>query len=328
MSLRLILQMLQAGICYTRISVNTTRTKPEDPKGAFGCLRSSTQNSKFWINTMRLDNLRATQGTTYKDDALHLVDPKQVQEEVKSYKALANAFKPRQSNSYQKDAKFYSDKRSSQRDSTPRDNLNAAVKERWCYRQYPTLPKGFVVSSIRRYGRIASREAAVFPARLRTRRLTQLLNPSLKTCSWTDLVKAATVVKSSSTTRRRKVAPIPKAPVAQSAPPVPHPFELESPGAGPSESISEARARRAAEKAQHEKAVCAARLEKCKKKEAVKHCISSSWAADLNCGKLTDTAREELEWWCTSLQEWNGQCFLPSWIHLKYIMELVGKEIK
>jgi hypothetical protein len=75
------------------------------------------------INTMRLDNLRATQGTTYKDDALHLVDPKQFQEEVKSYKALANAFKPRQSSSYQKDTKFNSDKRSTQRDSTPRDNF-------------------------------------------------------------------------------------------------------------------------------------------------------------------------------------------------------------
>jgi hypothetical protein len=27
--------------------------------------------------------------------------------------------------------------------------------------------------------------------------------------------------------------------------------------------------------------------------------------------KLTDSARQELEWWSTSLQEWNGQCFLP-----------------
>lgn len=75
------------------------------------------------INTIRLDNLRASQGTTYKDDALHLVDPKQFQEEVKSFKALASAFKPRQSNNYQKDAKFNSDKRSNQRDSTPRDNF-------------------------------------------------------------------------------------------------------------------------------------------------------------------------------------------------------------
>ncbi|KAF9176191.1 hypothetical protein BGZ50_001462, partial [Haplosporangium sp. Z 11] len=53
------------------------------------------------INTMRMDNLRATQGATFKDDPLHLVDPKQFQEEVKSLKALASAFKPRQTNGNQ-----------------------------------------------------------------------------------------------------------------------------------------------------------------------------------------------------------------------------------
>lgn len=53
------------------------------------------------INTMRTDNLRATQGTTYKVDPLQLVDPKQFQEEVKSLKTLANSFKPQQTNGSQ-----------------------------------------------------------------------------------------------------------------------------------------------------------------------------------------------------------------------------------
>jgi len=38
-------------------------------------------------------------------------------------------------------------------------------------------------------GKAMAMLAAVFPARLQTRRLTQLLNSALKTCSWTDLVK-------------------------------------------------------------------------------------------------------------------------------------------
>ncbi|KAF9567284.1 hypothetical protein EC968_003264 [Mortierella alpina] len=84
------------------------------------------------INTMRLDNLHASQGTTYKDDVLHLVDPKQFQEEVKSYKALASAFKPRQSNSYSKDAKFNGDKRGAQRDSTTSDNFKHRVNINNC----------------------------------------------------------------------------------------------------------------------------------------------------------------------------------------------------
>ncbi|KAF9176769.1 hypothetical protein BGZ50_009687 [Haplosporangium sp. Z 11] len=75
------------------------------------------------INTMRTDNLRATQGTTYKDDPLHLVDPKQFQEEVKSLKALANAFKPRQTNGHQQ--KQTESKRNSPQsscwDKAPRD---------------------------------------------------------------------------------------------------------------------------------------------------------------------------------------------------------------
>ena len=48
------------------------------------------------ISTVRTENLRATQGVTYKDDPLKLVDPKQFQDDIKSYKALSQAFKPRQ----------------------------------------------------------------------------------------------------------------------------------------------------------------------------------------------------------------------------------------
>ncbi|KAF9552999.1 hypothetical protein EC968_000262 [Mortierella alpina] len=54
------------------------------------------------ITTMRLDNLKATQGATFKQDALDLVDPQKFQEEVKSLKAIANAFKPRQAPQYQR----------------------------------------------------------------------------------------------------------------------------------------------------------------------------------------------------------------------------------
>ncbi len=80
-----------------------------------------------------------------------------------------------------------------------------------------------------------------------------------------------------------------KATDAQTAPPVPHPFEFESSGAAPSESIFEARAQRVAEKAQREGIVRAARLEKCKKKEPVKHCKNSSWAAEIKCGVCLET---------------------------------------
>jgi len=47
------------------------------------------------INTIRLDNLRSTQGAALKQDPLDLVDPHKFQEEIKSIKALTNAFKPR-----------------------------------------------------------------------------------------------------------------------------------------------------------------------------------------------------------------------------------------
>lgn len=53
------------------------------------------------INTIRMDNLRATQGALYKADPLQIVDPKQFQEDVKSLKALAKAFKPRDTNGFQ-----------------------------------------------------------------------------------------------------------------------------------------------------------------------------------------------------------------------------------
>ncbi|KAF9926147.1 hypothetical protein BGZ67_008253 [Mortierella alpina] len=86
-----------------------------------------------------------------------------------------------------------------------------------------------------------------------------------------------------------------KVAVTQSECPVPHPFELESPGAEPSESILEARARRAAEQVRHREAVRAAQLEKCRKKEAVKHCSSSSWAAEINCGVCLETTVDDDE---------------------------------
>ncbi|KAF9975757.1 hypothetical protein BGZ75_000419, partial [Mortierella antarctica] len=83
--------------------------------------------------------------------------------------------------------------------------------------------------------------------------------------------------------------------IAQSASSVAHLFELESPGAGTSESVFEARARGAAEKAQHEKAVLTARLEKRKKKEAAKHCNSSSWASEIDCGVCLETTMDDDE---------------------------------
>ncbi|KAI1308937.1 hypothetical protein EDD11_004146 [Mortierella claussenii] len=43
------------------------------------------------INTMRMDNLRASQGATFKSDALDLVDPLKLQEEIKSIKAAKSA---------------------------------------------------------------------------------------------------------------------------------------------------------------------------------------------------------------------------------------------
>ncbi|KAF9972924.1 hypothetical protein BGZ75_001328 [Mortierella antarctica] len=54
------------------------------------------------ITNMRLDNLKAAQGATFKQDALDLVDPQKFQEEVKSLKTIANAFKPRQASQYQR----------------------------------------------------------------------------------------------------------------------------------------------------------------------------------------------------------------------------------
>ncbi|KAI1279269.1 hypothetical protein EDD11_001545, partial [Mortierella claussenii] len=38
------------------------------------------------INTMRMDNLRASQGAAFKSDVLDLVDPQKLQEEIKSIK--------------------------------------------------------------------------------------------------------------------------------------------------------------------------------------------------------------------------------------------------
>ncbi|CAO3570298.1 unnamed protein product [Mortierella alpina] len=83
-----------------------------------------------------------------------------------------------------------------------------------------------------------------------------------------------------------------KSAVSQTASPVPRPFKLESPSA--SESIFKERARRAAEKAQREEIVRAARLEKCKKKRPVKHC-SASWAAEIKCGVCLETTLDEDE---------------------------------
>ncbi len=74
-----------------------------------------------------------------------------------------------------------------------------------------------------------------------------------------------------------------KAAEAQTAAPVPHPFELKSTGVGSSESVFEASALRAAEKAQHEEIVRAARLKKCKKRQAVKHCGSGTWGRRSYC---------------------------------------------
>ncbi|KAG0367712.1 hypothetical protein BGZ54_003390 [Gamsiella multidivaricata] len=47
------------------------------------------------INTIRMDNLRSSQGATYKQDSLDIVDPGKFQEEIKSIRTITNAFKPR-----------------------------------------------------------------------------------------------------------------------------------------------------------------------------------------------------------------------------------------
>jgi len=48
------------------------------------------------INTIRMDNLRSSQGISYKKDKLEIVDPTKFQGEVKSFRTIINAFKPRQ----------------------------------------------------------------------------------------------------------------------------------------------------------------------------------------------------------------------------------------
>ncbi|KAF9945855.1 hypothetical protein BGZ70_003532 [Mortierella alpina] len=135
------------------------------------------------------------------------------------------------------------------------------------------------------------------------------------------LTPTAVVPKKSVVSNRQKAA------VAQRESPVPHLSEPESSGAGPSESASVAKARRVAEKARHEKArhekarhekarhekarhekarhrhekarhekaVRAARLEKCKKREVGKHCRSSSWAAEIDCGVCLETTMDDDE---------------------------------
>ncbi|KAG0230883.1 hypothetical protein BGW42_000605, partial [Actinomortierella wolfii] len=45
------------------------------------------------INSMRLDNLRASQGATIKPDNLGIIDPVNLREDVKSAQTLAKAFK-------------------------------------------------------------------------------------------------------------------------------------------------------------------------------------------------------------------------------------------
>ncbi|KAG0196002.1 hypothetical protein BGX28_000256 [Mortierella sp. GBA30] len=50
------------------------------------------------ITTMRVDNLRTSQGATSKRDPLDLVDPKQFSGGSQLSQALSNAFKPRQPN--------------------------------------------------------------------------------------------------------------------------------------------------------------------------------------------------------------------------------------
>ena len=51
------------------------------------------------INSMRLENLRTSQGVSFKQDSLDIVDPSKFQEEIKSTKALIKAFKPKQAKS-------------------------------------------------------------------------------------------------------------------------------------------------------------------------------------------------------------------------------------
>ncbi|KAG0225054.1 hypothetical protein BGX31_007785, partial [Mortierella sp. GBA43] len=48
------------------------------------------------INAIRMDNLRNAQGANYKPDNLDIVEPSKFQEEIKSIRAITNAFKPRQ----------------------------------------------------------------------------------------------------------------------------------------------------------------------------------------------------------------------------------------
>jgi hypothetical protein len=54
------------------------------------------------INTMRMDNIRSSQGATYKQDALDIVDPSKFQDELKSIRSITNAFKPRKTPQFQR----------------------------------------------------------------------------------------------------------------------------------------------------------------------------------------------------------------------------------
>jgi hypothetical protein len=79
------------------------------------------------INTMRMDNLRSTQGATFKQDPLDMVDPYKFQEEIKSIKGLTNAFKPRKPFTQQQKPITQSDnnrtnQQGSQRDRYRRDS--------------------------------------------------------------------------------------------------------------------------------------------------------------------------------------------------------------
>ncbi|KAF9558680.1 hypothetical protein EC968_006886 [Mortierella alpina] len=108
------------------------------------------------------------------------------------------------------------------------------------------------------------------------------------------LEEAAPVIAPSLATRKRKAAPkVLEEPVSRKRKRAVVVRTRVS--RGPSESTSEARTRRAAEKAWHEEAVRAARLEKSKKKEAVRHCQSSTWAAEINCGVCLGTTDDDDE---------------------------------
>ena len=58
-------------------------------------IRSQLGGMAGRINTMRVDNVRASQGADYRPDELDLVDPHTLQEDIKTFKTLKNAFQPK-----------------------------------------------------------------------------------------------------------------------------------------------------------------------------------------------------------------------------------------